>query len=114
MLLKTRKFTKTTIAASLAAASVQPLDTLKVKIQANSEKIALGDEKASTNPFAIIRRTIQKKGSFALGVKSYYKGLGSALLRQITYGTAKFGLYLYFADLVRNRKGGSIFNYSFF
>ena len=81
---------------------------MKVKIQANSESIAKGDLTASTNPFVIIKRSIKEEGGLMRGLKGYYKGIGSALLRQVTYGTAKFGLYLYFTDLIRSMKGSNI------
>jgi len=54
---------------------------MKVKIQANSERLANGDKTASTNPFTIIRRSIREEGGVFNGLKGYYKGIGSALLR---------------------------------
>jgi len=45
---------------------------------------------------------MMKKGGF----KSFYKGLDSAMLRQITYATIRFGLYRYLYDYYRAKNEG--------
>lgn len=40
----------------------------------------------------------------AEGPAGMYAGLGSSILRQATYGTARIGLYQYFADTLKKEK----------
>lgn len=66
-----------------ATSVIQPIDTVKVRIQILSEGGSKG-----LNPVAIAKEILAKEGP-----KSFYKGLDSALFRQATYGTARLGLY---------------------
>lgn len=68
-----------------ASSVIQPIDTIKVRIQISGE--ALG-AKASSNPIEVGRQIIAESG-----VKGLYRGLDSALFRQITYGTARLGIF---------------------
>lgn len=40
------------------------------------------------------------------GVLGFYKGLQSALLRQVVYGTVRLGLYRFCADKAKAANGG--------
>ena len=80
--------------------TIQPVDTTKVRIQINSEQNALG-AKLPTNPFKVFGRIVKQDG-----VKGLYKGLDSALLRQIIYGTARLGLYRVFVDMYKRKNNG--------
>lgn len=40
------------------------------------------------------------------GVKYFYKGLDSAILRQVVYGTMRLGLFYNISEELRNRNGG--------
>lgn len=72
------------ISGMVATAVIQPIDTIKVRIQIMGENLTKG----SKNPISVGRSIIK-----AEGVNGLYKGLGSALFRQATYGTARLGLY---------------------
>lgn len=66
-----------------ATSCIQPIDTVKVRIQIMGE----GGAKVAS-PFTIFQNILSKEGPM-----SFYKGLDSALFRQATYGTARLGLY---------------------
>lgn len=66
-----------------ATSFIQPIDTVKVRIQILGEAGT-----GSTNPITIARDILAKEGP-----TSFYKGLDSALFRQATYGTARLGIY---------------------
>lgn len=73
-------------ASGMAATCViQPIDMIKVQIQIKSEKFG---KSANLSPFTIAREIIKEKGFGHL-----YHGLGSALIRQITYTTTRMGIY---------------------
>ena len=52
----------------------------------------------STNPVSVIREVL-KTG----GIKEFYKGLDSALLRQVVYGTLRLGIYFNIMEHYKNR-----------
>ena len=68
-----------------ATSVIQPMDTIKVRIQIMGEA---GATKAECSPFTIARNILAKEGPL-----SFYKGLDSALFRQATYGCARLGIY---------------------
>lgn len=67
-----------------ATSIIQPIDTVKVRIQIAGE----GSSGASTSPLVIAKNMLKQEG-----IRSFYKGLDSALFRQATYGTARIGIY---------------------
>lgn len=72
------------ISGMLATCVVQPIDIVKVRIQVRGEA---GNKNVS--PFDVARE-IRAEG----GMRTFYKGLDSALVRQMTYTTTRFGVYL--------------------
>lgn len=68
----------------MATCVMQPVDIIKVRIQVRGE---LGNPNLS--PFSVA-----KDLKVEAGFKGFYKGLDSALVRQSTYTTARFGVYL--------------------
>lgn len=74
------------ISGMTATSVIQPIDTIKVRIQTIGESAKGG----STSPFTVARKLVAKEG-----VRGLYKGLDSALFRQATYGTARLGFYKY-------------------
>ena len=66
---------------SLATCIIQPIDMIKTSIQIQNEK-----GKASIPH--IIRSIYSEHG-----IRGFYKGLDSAILRQLMYGTVRLGLY---------------------
>jgi solute carrier family 25 oxoglutarate transporter 11 len=70
-----------------ATSVIQPIDTVKVRIQIVGEAGGKGHDKS---PFVVARNLYA-----ADGIRGFYKGLDSALFRQATYSTARLGLYKY-------------------
>ena len=72
------------IASAGAACCTHPLDLLKVHLQ-TAGKVTTGPKPN------LIRSTVNiVKGQ---GVLALYNGLSASLLRQLTYSTARFGIY---------------------
>lgn len=66
-----------------ATSIIQPIDTVKVRIQIAGEAA-----KGSIGPLSMGRKVIAEEG-----VRALYAGLDSALLRQATYTTARLGIF---------------------
>ncbi len=82
----------------MAATSViQPIDTVKVRIQIKGEE---GVKNAS--PFSIAREIRQQQG-----IRGFYQGLDSALFRQATYATARLGIYKTLSDHLKKKNGST-------
>lgn len=84
------------LSGSIASATIQPIDTVKVVIQNRRE--AAGKGVAVTNPFVVAREVVSENGVLAL-----YKGLDSAILRQFVYCGIRLGLYKSLEDGVKNK-----------
>ena len=65
---------------------IQPVDMVKVQIQARSEALGKG---SNVSPFTVVRGML----SNGKGFRQFYRGLDSALMRQITYTTTRMGIY---------------------
>mmetsp|Transcript_38945 Transcript_38945/g.44533 ORF Transcript_38945/g.44533 Transcript_38945/m.44533 type:complete len:122 (-) Transcript_38945:516-881(-) len=72
------------ISGMMATSIIQPVDTIKVRLQIRGEA-----GNSNLSPFDVAKE-IKSQGGF----KAFYRGLDSALLRQITYATTRFGIYL--------------------
>lgn len=72
------------VSGMMGTSLIQPVDTVKVRLQIIGES-ATG---ASTNPFKVAGKMYKNEG-----IRSFYKGLDSALFRQATYATARIGIY---------------------
>lgn len=68
----------------LATCVMQPVDIVKVRLQVRGEA-----GNTNLSPFSVARELRAQAG-----IKGFYKGLDSALVRQATYTTARFGIYL--------------------
>ena len=68
----------------LATCLMQPVDIVKVRLQVRGEA-----GNTNLSPFSVARELRSQAG-----IKGFYKGLDSALVRQATYTTARFGIYL--------------------
>ena len=68
---------------------------VKVRIQLMSES------GGNTSPFAVSRE-IYNQG----GIKYFYKGLDSAILRQVVYGTMRLGLFYNISEHLKQKNGG--------
>jgi solute carrier family 25 oxoglutarate transporter 11 len=71
---------------------IQPIDIVKVRLQIRGEA---GNKNLS--PFDVARE-LRVEG----GIKGFYKGLDSALVRQATYTTTRFGVYLNVSQYMQN------------
>lgn len=93
----------------IGTAVIQPIDTVKVRIQLTGESKGLAGSSGSssslsTNPFTVARGIMAKEG-----VRGFYKGLDSALFRQATYCTARLGIYKTIYNRRMEEKGQVIF-----
>lgn len=84
------------ISGMTASAVVQPIDTIKVRMQVYSEAHA----GKSTSTINLMRSVIANEGAMSL-----YKGLDSSLMRQAIYGTARLGIYKYIYNTIQKEKG---------
>jgi solute carrier family 25 oxoglutarate transporter 11 len=75
------------LSGAIATACIQPLDTLKVQVQVISEKLGRSHSETLTIPniFARIRSEH--------GLQALYRGLDSAIFRQLFYASARLGAY---------------------
>ncbi len=64
---------------------------IKVRIQLKSEAKA-----GNLSPFAIAKEIHANEG----GMKGFYKGIDSALLRQAVYATLRLGIYFNLNDYI--------------
>lgn len=82
------------ISGSIATCFVQPIDTVKVVIQARRE--AAGRTVINLSPFHICTDIVQNNGFLSL-----YRGIDSALLRQFVYCGIRLGLYRVIEDDIK-------------
>lgn len=75
------------VSGALATLVIQPLDTLKVQVQVISER--LGKVKSSSLSIFNILAKIKSEQ----GLQILYRGLDSAILRQLFYASARLGAY---------------------
>jgi solute carrier family 25 oxoglutarate transporter 11 len=96
---KIRPFLFGGFSGMFATCCIQPIDTVKVRIQIMGENLSKG----STNPLAVGRKILAEEG-----VRSLYRGLDSALMRQATYTTTRLGVYRTLFNKREAHYGGSI------
>merc|ERR1711990_955800 len=89
-----KNFLVGTMAACTATTCIQPIDMVKVRIQLMSEA------GGNTSPFKVAGE-IYKEG----GIKYFYKGLDSAILRQVVYGTMRLGLFYNISEDMKKKNG---------
>lgn len=84
------------LSGCLATCVIQPVDMIKTQIQLASEGGA-----SKLSPFKVASEFV-KQNSF----KALYRGLDSALLRQVLYTTTRFGIFYSLLDYFKNKSGG--------
>ncbi|KAL4802544.1 mitochondrial carrier domain-containing protein [Aspergillus unguis] len=88
-------------ASGLAATvCIQPIDTLKVRMQLTDQSHGHGSS------FSLARHIVARDGPASL-----YQGLSAGLLRQVVYGTLRLGLFTTFEGVLEQRareKGSSV------
>ena len=75
---------------------MQPIDLVKTRLQLHGEG-ALGKV---PSPFLVARQILS-----AHGLAGFYVGFSAAVTRQLTYGTARLGLFRVFSDQLRAHRG---------
>ena len=86
----------------IATSVIQPIDFLKVQIQVRSE-MGIKD----LNPLKILKEVRASEGSYS----AFYRGLDSALLRQLFYTSTRLGLFYTIKDKLvkKNKREPNIF-----
>lgn len=79
-----------TLSTCTATCCIQPMDMIKVRIQLSSEG-------GGNTGFLNTAKEIHRIG----GVKEFYRGLDSAILRQVVYGTLRLGIYFNLTEYVQ-------------
>lgn len=92
------------VSGAVATLLVQPIDTFKVQIQVVSEQLGKKVTKKSTLIVDVLKNIYHEKG---LGV--LYRGLGSAIWRQIYYASARLGSYTWAVEKLK-AQGATIGN----
>jgi len=77
-----------------ATTIIQPIDMIKVRIQLR------GEAKGKTSPFDVAKEIFRQGG-----VKGFYQGLDSALLRQAVYCSIRIGLYYTLNERMADAEG---------
>lgn len=83
-------------AAVTATCVIQPIDMVKVRIQLQGA----GGTALSRNPFSVASGIFRTEG-----IRAFYSGLSAAILRQLTYGTSRLGLFNTFTTAFADEKG---------
>jgi solute carrier family 25 oxoglutarate transporter 11 len=84
------------LAGCLATCVIQPIDMIKTQIQLASEGGA-----SKISPITTAKNFIQENSFGAL-----YRGLDSALLRQVLYTTTRFGIFYSLSDYFKKKNNG--------
>ena len=80
-----------------ATCLIQPIDMIKVRIQLR------GESRGATSPLDVAKE-IYKQG----GVKGFYAGIDSALLRQAVYASLRIGIYYTLNDKLADPETGEV------
>ncbi len=78
-----------------ATCLIQPIDMVKVRIQIKSE----------ASPGGVSALAVVKETYAAGGLKTFYKGIDAALLRQLFYTTTRLGVYRSLYTQIKSRQG---------
>lgn len=82
-----------------ATATIQPLDMVKTRMQLSSE--GLGVKPSVTS---VVKKLFVNEG----GILAFYKGLGSALMRQMIYAGLRLGIFYTVLDVSKDKLGRSL------
>ena len=95
------------LSGMIGTAVIQPIDTVKVRIQlvGESQGLAGGKTTLSKSPFKVAKGILAKEG-----IRGFYRGLDSALFRQATYCTARLGIYKTIYNKRLEEKGRVVFH----
>lgn len=85
------------VSGCFATCCIQPIDFVKVQIQIRSEAGQKG-----LSPYTVFKDTLATHG-----MKKFYAGLDSALLRQVLYTSTRLGIFYQLTDQYTKSHGGS-------
>ena len=91
-----KNFLVGTMSGVTAVLIIQPMDMVKVRTQLSSE----GGK--STGISSVAREIYSEAGTLG-----FYKGIDSAILRQMIYGTARLGIYFNLSQRLKEKNGGN-------
>ncbi len=77
---------------------IQPLDMIKTRMQLKSEA------KGKLSTLATIKDLYKNEG----GIVAFYKGLGSALMRQVIYAALRLGMFYSVVDIAKDKWGKTL------
>jgi solute carrier family 25 oxoglutarate transporter 11 len=83
------------LSGMIATTCIQPADMLKTRIQLASEA------RTNSKPGFVFSKILHKEG-----VRGFYAGLDSALLRQFIYCGMRLGIYFNMAEHYKRKQGG--------
>lgn len=89
---KAKPFIVGGLSGCFATCCIQPVDMIKVRLQLAGE----GGAHGTKSPINMLRTVLKNEGARAL-----YKGLDAGLIRQLTYSTARLGLFRVFSDKLK-------------
>lgn len=89
------------ISGCLATCVVQPIDMIKTQIQLASAEGGV----TKLSPISVFKKFISDNG-----YKALYRGLDSALLRQVLYTTTRFGIFYSLNDSIKKKNNGKPVN----
>lgn len=78
------------LSGSINTVFMFPVDTLKVRCQILNEEFGKKGERHLVNPVRLAREMAKKEG-----LRAFYKGFDSSILKQFTYQSTRMGLYKY-------------------
>jgi solute carrier family 25 oxoglutarate transporter 11 len=87
-------------AGTCGATTCYPFDFTKTLIQIKSEERGKAGIKGRISPFPIIKDIYQN-----YGIRGFYKGLDSSIVRQLLFGTTRIGIYKTMFDRVKETEG---------
>lgn len=91
-LTKAKPFIVGGLSGCVATCCIQPVDMVKVRLQLAGE----GGAHGSKSPIHVFKTVLKDEGARAL-----YKGLDAGIIRQLTYSTARLGLFRVFSDKLK-------------
>jgi solute carrier family 25 oxoglutarate transporter 11 len=87
-------------AGCCGASSCYPFDYAKTLIQIKSEERGKLGLKGRVSPFPIIKEIYQTSG-----IRGFYRGLDSSIVRQLLFGTTRIGIYKTMFDREKEAEG---------
>ena len=92
-------FVTGSLAGMSATATIQPLDMIKIRMQLKSESLG---EKPTVG--SVVKNLFVNEG----GLMGFYKGIGSALMRQVVYAGLRLGMFYSVLDISKEKYGKTL------